>query len=122
MQLSFLHIPLLLPLAALTLSLNAPSWAEEIVIPVGSQQGAKVNMPTKGMSMSQVQAQYGEPERKSGPVGQPPISTWDYPNFTVYFEHQLTIHSVVKHVPQPQQTAPAAAAPAVEQINEEVEE
>lgn len=109
-------------LAVLTLSLATPSWAEQIIVPVGSQQGAAVVMPPKGMSMSQVESRYGAPNDKSGPVGQPPISTWEYPGFTVYFEHQHTIHSVVKHKPQPQ-TAPAPE-PAAEMTEtpEEVDE
>lgn len=97
---------LTLLMAALTWGLTSSCWAEQIIVPVGSQQGAQIQMPPKGISMSQVQSRYGEPEHKSGPVGQPPISTWDYPNFTVYFEHDHTIHSVLKHIPQPQ-TVPA---------------
>jgi hypothetical protein len=103
-----MHPRLTLQLAALAFSLTSPCWAEQIAIPVGSQQGAQVQMPGKGVSMSQVLSRYGEPEHKTGPVGQPPISTWDYPSFTVYFEHDHTIHSVVRHRPQPQ-TAPAPA-------------
>lgn len=103
---------------ALACSLPLTVWAEQIVVPVGSQQGAHVNMPGKGVSMSQVISRYGEPEHKSGPVGQPPISTWEYPSFTVYFEHEHTIHSVVKHVHQPQ-TAPAAVAEPAEQSSDE---
>lgn len=105
---------------ALLLSLSLPCMAEQIVVPVGSQQGAHVNMPGKGVSMSQVLSRYGEPEHKSGPVGQPPISTWDYPTFTVYFEHQHTIHSVVKHVPAP--VSAPAAAPEAEPSAEDTEE
>ncbi|HRH76483.1 MAG TPA: hypothetical protein PK129_03970 [Cellvibrionaceae bacterium] len=105
---------------ALACCLPLTVWAEQIVVPVGSQQGAHVNMPGKGVSMSQVISRYGEPEHKSGPVGQPPISTWEYPSFTVYFEHEHTIHSVVKHVPQPQ-TAPAAE-PAEPSTDEDMEE
>jgi hypothetical protein len=103
-------------LVILAFCLSVPCWAEEIVIPVGAQQGARVSMPPKGISMSQVQAQYGEPEHKSGPIGQPPISTWDYPTFTVYFEHQHTIHSVLKHVPQTAPTAPVV--PEVEEVDD----
>jgi hypothetical protein len=108
-----------LKIAALALSLSMPCWAEQIVVPVGSQQGSQVSLPQKGISMSQVLSRYGEPDHKSGPVGQPPISTWDYPTFSVYFEHDHTIHSVLKHVPQPH-TAPATQT--VEPIEEDLEE
>ncbi len=107
----------------LALCTSLPCMAEQIIVPVGSQQGAHVNMPGKGVSMSQVISRYGEPDHKSGPVGQPPISTWEYPTFTVYFEHQHTIHSVVKHVPAPS-TAPAAPveAPSAEASDDAIEE
>ena len=28
---------------------------------------------------------------------QPPITRWDYPSFSVYFEHDKVIHAVAKH-------------------------
>jgi hypothetical protein len=49
------------------------------------------------MTMDGVLKQYGEPKQRSGPVGDPPISTWDYGDFVVYFENQYVIHAVVAH-------------------------
>jgi len=49
-----------------------------------------------GMSMDSILQRFGEPENKLAPVGDPPITRWAYPGFTVYFEHQLAIHAV-KH-------------------------
>lgn len=51
--------------------------------------------PKNGLSMNDVEQQFGQPESKSGPVGDPPITTWKYPNFSVFFEYNLVIHSVV---------------------------
>ena len=48
----------------------------------------------RGMSMSQVEQRYGEPTRRIGAVGDPPISRWIYPQFVVYFEGQHVIHAV----------------------------
>ncbi len=48
----------------------------------------------RGMSMSQVEQRYGEPARRIGAVGDPPISRWIYPQFVVYFEGQHVIHAV----------------------------
>ena len=53
--------------------------------------------PTNGLSMQAVAAKFGEPAEKIGPVGEPPISRWIYDGFTVYFEHNLVIHSTVHH-------------------------
>lgn len=51
--------------------------------------------PTQGMSMQTVEQKFGQPEQKVPAVGEPPITRWIYPDFVVYFEHNLVIHSVV---------------------------
>jgi len=48
-----------------------------------------------GLTMDQVLQQYGEPQQRMGPVGEPPITHWVYGDAIVYFEHQYVIHSVV---------------------------
>lgn len=82
---------LLLPLASL------PSAAETVAIPLGQQGKAwNVETPQTGLTKDQVEAQFGAPQTTSGPVGDPPIYTWDYGQFAVYFETDRVIHSVVK--------------------------
>ena len=61
------------------------------------QSDSAVARPAHGMVMEQVLQQYGEPQQRLGPVGEPPISHWVYGDFIVYFEHQHVIHSVVPH-------------------------
>ncbi len=51
--------------------------------------------PVRGTSMERVQADFGAPTSQQAAVGEPPISSWDYPGFTVYFEYDLVIHAVV---------------------------
>jgi hypothetical protein len=51
--------------------------------------------PTRGMTMNEVSSKFGAPVSKVAPVGNPPISRWDYPGFVVYFERDHVIHSVV---------------------------
>jgi hypothetical protein len=84
--------------------------AETITIPVGQQAPAKHNLarPTRGMSQDAVLDQYGLPESKTAAVGEPPISFWRYPDYTVYFESETVIHSVLTHTPQvsPEQLDP----------------
>lgn len=53
------------------------------------------DMPRRGASMDTVRASLGEPRRIVGPVGEPPITRWVYDDFTVYFEHQRVLHSVI---------------------------
>ncbi len=52
--------------------------------------------PTQGMDMSQVEQKFGAPESKVAAVGEPPISRWIYPGFSVFFEYDKVIHSVIK--------------------------
>jgi hypothetical protein len=51
--------------------------------------------PTRGMKMSEVAAQFGNPVTKIPAIGKPPISRWEYQGFIVYFEYDHVIHSVV---------------------------
>ena len=44
--------------------------------------------------------EFGLPQSKSAPVGEPPISIWRYPDYTVYFESETVIHSVLTHTPK----------------------
>ncbi len=76
--------------------------AEVIHIPVGQQAPEKMDLPrpTRGMSAAAVLEHYGLPSSKSGPVGDPPISTWRYPDYTVYLESETVIHSVLTHTPK----------------------
>lgn len=76
--------------------------AEVIHIPVGQQAPEKQDLPrpVRGMSADTVLEQYGLPDSKSGPVGDPPISSWRYPDYTVYFESETVIHSALMHTPK----------------------
>ncbi|OEY67215.1 hypothetical protein [Marinobacter sp. X15-166B] len=92
-----------LPLAAtLVLSwtgLSAPlAVADEVRVPIMSQadRSALAKLPRSGQSQAAVRQSFGTPQATSGPVGQPPISHWDYPAFVVYFEQDRVIHTVLK--------------------------
>lgn len=57
--------------------------------------------PPRGTSMARVEREYGEPRRRHAPVGQPPITRWDYPAYRLYFEYDRLIHAVVPADPAP---------------------
>lgn len=64
------------------------------------QQEQAMHLPTRGMSMAQVEQHYGAPQRKLAPRGgdskkHPVINRWDYANFIVYFERDHVIHAVL---------------------------
>jgi hypothetical protein len=46
--------------------------------------------------MNKVEQTFGVPEAKFPAVGDPPITRWNYPEFSVFFEFDKVIHSVVK--------------------------
>lgn len=53
-----------------------------------------ITLPGRGMTMEAVEGRFGMPEEKNPAVGTPPISTWVYKTFTVYFEDSYVIHAV----------------------------
>lgn len=53
------------------------------------------DMPERGATKSHVREALGEPATKVPPVGEPPISSWIYDEFVVYFEGERVLHSVV---------------------------
>lgn len=51
--------------------------------------------PRNGMKMDQVRARFGDPGETVAAVGEPPISRWVYGGYTVYFEHDLVLNTVI---------------------------
>lgn len=89
---------------ALLIALLIPGalLADTLSIPVGSQ-GADIdpqNLPRKGESQRSVLERFGLADEEHAPVGQPPITRWDYRDFSVYFEYQHVIDSVRHHQPR----------------------
>jgi hypothetical protein len=70
---------------------------------IEASQATASSRPKAGMSMDKVEAQFGAPIEKHAAVGEPPITRWDYPAFSVYFEYQLVIHAVPSVVTAAQQ-------------------
>jgi hypothetical protein len=103
--------------AALGLASVQPTWAAQsthgdnlLIHRVQQEKG--MNLPARGMTMAQVERNYGAPVRKLSPRGgdtkkHPQINRWDYSKFIVYFEHSHVIHSVL-NTPAGNNTNPAA--------------
>ena len=69
---------------------------------IDSDKQSVDSRPKPGMSMTAVESSYGAPAERHPAVGganaqQPPITRWDYPAFSVYFEHDRVIHAVARH-------------------------
>jgi hypothetical protein len=63
------------------------------------QQENKAALPTRGMTMAQVEARFGAPADRLDPRGGqkrqwPTINRWSYSAFTVYFEKNKVIDAV----------------------------
>lgn len=88
----------LIPLAFLALGALAPAARAELILIDGkvAMRAADVPTPRRGMTMRGVETGFGSPERRSATVGQPPITRWDYPGFSVYFERDRVLHAVAR--------------------------
>ena len=80
--------------AVITAAGSGLTHAEEISVSIGSSRGEAVPMPGRAWTQNEVEKKFGTPLARSGPVGEPPITTWQYPEFSVYFEHNKVIHAV----------------------------
>ncbi|HET6545320.1 MAG TPA: hypothetical protein VFG55_01085 [Rhodanobacteraceae bacterium] len=64
------------------------------------QQEHRRDLPGRGLTMAQVERRYGAPVEKLPTRGgdtpkHPPINRWRYADYTVYFERNRVIHSVL---------------------------
>ena len=85
-------------LAITTATIATASQAETVAIPVGQQTvQSTLTVPRSGMSKASVERRFGAPNQRQSPVGDPPISSWSYNGFTVYFEYNHVIHTVIEH-------------------------
>ena len=84
-------VRLLLPIALL---LSQAAQAEVLGMGGAGAAAELPDRPARGATMAQVEARFGAPAAVRGPVGQPPITRWEYPGFIVYFENQHVFHTV----------------------------
>jgi hypothetical protein len=77
-----------------SLILQSASAGDELTIPGNVADTAKQVMPMRGISMDAVLGEFGEPDERFGPVGEPPITEWVYGSFRVYFEYQTVLHTI----------------------------
>ncbi len=67
---------------------------DNLTIPGHVVSSDKQVMPNRGTRMEAVLSEFGEPNERIGPVGEPPISEWNYGSFRVYFEYEVVLHTV----------------------------
>jgi hypothetical protein len=88
-----------LSIALCTCLLSQSAAAEVLLIdsidsaPINSEEG--VPRPTRSMTMDQVSQRFGQPTATHAAVGDPPITRWDYPSYSVFFEYNHVLTSVL---------------------------
>jgi hypothetical protein len=87
-----------IPTTLAVLILAAPCSFADTLLLDGIEMDTQTSSmrPRAGMSMSAVESTYGTPSERRSPVGEPPITRWDYPGFSVYFEHEIVLHAVAR--------------------------
>jgi hypothetical protein len=63
--------------------------------PANSAQG--IPRPSRGMPMERVKDRFGKPSKIHPPIGNPPITRWDYADYSVFFEYRHVLTAVVHH-------------------------
>lgn len=80
---------------ALMLALSvSTAWADVLLIEE-VRQADRMELPENGQAMDAVEARYGAPQNKRGPVGDPPITQWQYERWSVYFEYDKVLFTVL---------------------------
>lgn len=87
-------MPILRILLLIALGTATPALAETLSTDTGNPAAAG-DRPNRGSSMATVESRYGAPSNRHAAIGSPPISRWDYPQFSVYFEHDRVLHTVL---------------------------
>ena len=90
------------------LTMTSTANAEVVKISVSKQSPEMQAMvrPTSGMKRDDVERVFGAPHSIDGPTGEPPITSWFYADYTVYFEYDTVLHSVLRNTPPPAEAAP----------------
>jgi hypothetical protein len=84
----------LLLLGASVFMQAANATGDNLVIPGHVATASAQILPKRGISMERVLEKYGEPDKRYGPIGEPPITEWVYGSFRVYFEYEIVLHSI----------------------------
>ena len=89
-----MHTGIVLLLLGCGFIMQSASAGDALTIPGNIDAVDKQQMPNRGISMDDVLSEFGEPDDRFGPIGDPAITEWVYGSFRVYFEHQLVLHTI----------------------------
>jgi hypothetical protein len=79
------------------IGLMIPTASADILLIEKVKERMMRDLPDNGLQMEEVERRFGTPAERHAPVGDPPITRWVYDDYSVYFEYQLVIDSVLHH-------------------------
>jgi hypothetical protein len=86
----------LLRACALAVLVGAPAAQADTLLIHAIEQERELQRerPPRGVTMAHVEQRFGAPQDRLAAVGEPPITRWVYPGYTVVFEYDRVLHSV----------------------------
>ena len=81
--------------ASLALALVIQIAGADVLLIDEVRQSERMDLPINGQSKADIETDFGTPVQKHPAVGEPPISHWEYPSYSVYFEYDLVLFSVL---------------------------
>jgi hypothetical protein len=75
--------------------LPAGTLCADVLLIEEVRQADRMELPANGLRQAEVRARFGEPTATHAPVGDPPITRWDYDGWSVYFEYDLVLFTVL---------------------------
>jgi len=80
---------------AILLAFAVQPVAADVLLIEDVRKSQHMQLPVNGQSKADVSAKYGLPVKQHSAVGDPPVSRWDYDRYSVYFEYDLVLFSVL---------------------------
>ena len=59
------------------------------------RQSDRMDVPDNGVTKADVRAQFGEAVNTYPAIGDPPITRWEYDRWSVYFEYDIVLFTVL---------------------------
>ena len=72
-----------------------PALSADVLLIKNVRQAESMDVPANGMTRGEVRARFGEPVKVHSSVGYPPITQWEFDGWSVYFEYDLVLYTVL---------------------------
>ena len=80
---------------AFMLTLAWQSVFADVLLIEEVRQSERLSLPVNGQDKASVETTFGAPVEKRPAVGDPPISSWKYDTYSVYFEYDRVLFTVL---------------------------